>query len=59
MAAAMKKSELKRRERLARKDLAASARYHAGRLPESSEWKGPIEHLAARLDPAGEIEVTV
>jgi hypothetical protein len=47
----MLKNEVKRREAMALEDLAATARYHAERLPSTSKWHGTFSNLAARLEP--------
>jgi hypothetical protein len=52
----MMKAEVKRREDMALADVAATARYHAGRLPSTSKWHGTLTHLAERLEPAPEPE---
>jgi hypothetical protein len=48
----MLKAEIVRREEMALADLAATARYHAARLPSTSKWHGTFLNLAARLEPA-------
>ena len=48
----MLKAEVKRREEMALEDIAATARYHAERLPTTSKWRGAFNGLADRLDPA-------
>ena len=48
----MLKAEIVRREEMALADLAATARYHASRLPSTSKWHGTFLNLAARLEPA-------
>jgi hypothetical protein len=48
----MLKAEVKRREEMALEDIAATARYHADRLPTTSKWRGAFSGLAERLDPA-------
>jgi hypothetical protein len=48
----MLKAEVKRREVMALEDIAATARYHAERLPTTSKWRGAFSGLADRLDPA-------
>jgi hypothetical protein len=50
----MLKAEVKRREEMALEDLAATARYHADRLPDTSKWRSTFRNLADRLDPAEE-----
>ena len=50
----MLKAEVKRREEMALEDIAATARYHAERLPTTSKWRGAFGGLADRLDPAEE-----
>jgi hypothetical protein len=52
----MLKAEVKRREEMALDDIAATARYHAGRLPTTSKWRGAFSGLADRLDPAEDPE---
>jgi hypothetical protein len=52
----MLKTEVKRREDMALADVAATARYHAGRLPTTSKWHGALTGLAERLEPAPESE---
>jgi hypothetical protein len=52
----MMKAEVKRREEMALEDLAATARYHADRLPTTSKWRGTFTNLADRLDPVEEDE---
>jgi hypothetical protein len=47
----MMKAEVKRREDMALADVAATARYHAGRLPTTSKWHGTLTNLAERLEP--------
>ncbi len=46
----MLKAEIERREAMAA-DLAATARYHASRLPSTSKWHGTFVNLATRLEP--------
>jgi hypothetical protein len=48
----MLKTEIVRREEMALADLAATARYHASRLPSTSKWHGTFLNLATRLEPA-------
>jgi hypothetical protein len=48
----MLKAEVKRREEMALQDIAATARYHADRLPTTSKWRAAFSGLADRLDPA-------
>ncbi len=48
----MLKAEVERREEMALADLAATARYHASRLPSTSKWHGTFTNLATRLEPA-------
>jgi hypothetical protein len=48
----MLKTEIVRREEMALADLAATARYHASRLPSTSKWHGTFINLATRLEPA-------
>jgi hypothetical protein len=48
----MLKAEIARREEMALADLAATARYHASRLPSTSKWHGTFLKLATRLEPA-------
>jgi hypothetical protein len=48
----MLKAEIERREVMALADLAATARYHASRLPSTSKWHGTFVNLATRLEPA-------
>jgi hypothetical protein len=48
----MLKTEVERREEMALVDLAATARYHASRLPSTSKWHATFENLATRLEPA-------
>jgi hypothetical protein len=50
----MLKTEVVRREEMALVDLAATARYHASRLPSTSKWHGTFVNLAARLEPVEE-----
>jgi hypothetical protein len=50
----MLKAEIKRREEMALADIAATARYHAGRLPTTSKWQRAFSGLADRLDPVEE-----
>jgi hypothetical protein len=50
----MLKNEVKRREEMALEDLAATARYHAERLPSTSKWHGTFSNLADRLEPVPE-----
>jgi hypothetical protein len=50
----MLKAEVKRREEMALEDIAATARYHAERLPSTSKWHGTLSNLADRLEPAEE-----
>jgi len=50
----MLKAEIKRREEMALADIAATARYHADRLPTTSKWRGAFSGLADRLDPVEE-----
>jgi len=52
----MLKAEVRRREEMALVDIAATARYHADRLPTTSKWRGAFSGLADRLDPAKEPE---
>ena len=52
----MLKTEVKRREDMALEDIAATARYHAERLPSTSKWHGAFIGLADRLGPTPEIE---
>jgi hypothetical protein len=52
----MMKAEVKRREDMALADVAATARYHAGRLPTTSKWHGTLTNLAERLEPVPESE---
>jgi hypothetical protein len=52
----MLKSEVKRREEMALEDIAATARYHAERLPSTSKWHAAFTGLAERLEPTPEIE---
>jgi hypothetical protein len=52
----MLKSEVKRREEMALADIAATARYHAERLPTTSKWRAAFSGLADRLEPAEEPE---
>jgi len=52
----MMKAEVKRREDMALEDVAATARYHAGRLPTTSKWHASFAGLAKRLEPAPEGE---
>lgn len=52
----MLKSEVTRRETMALEDLAATARYHAERLPSTSKWHATFINLAERLEPAEEDE---
>ena len=52
----MMKAEVKRREDMALADVAATARYHAGRLPTTSKWHVALTGLAERLEPAPEAE---
>lgn len=47
----MLKTEVTRREAMALEDLAATARYHASRLPSTSKWHGTFTNLADRLEP--------
>ncbi len=47
----MLKTEIARREEMALADLAATARYHASRLPSTSKWHGTFVNLATRLEP--------
>jgi hypothetical protein len=47
----MLKAEVKRREEMALEDIAATARYHADRLPTTSKWRRALSGLADRLDP--------
>jgi hypothetical protein len=47
----MLKAEVKRREDMALEDVAATARYHAGRLPTTSKWHKALTGLAERLEP--------
>ena len=49
----MMKAEVKRREDMALEDMAATARYHAGRLPTTSKWHGRPDRprRAARTGP--------
>jgi hypothetical protein len=48
----MLKTEIERREEMALMDLAATARYHASRLPSTSKWHATFVNLATRLEPA-------
>lgn len=50
----MLKNEVKRREEMALEDIAATARYHAERLPSTSKWHGTFSNLADRLEPVTE-----
>jgi hypothetical protein len=50
----MMKAEVKRREDMALADVAATARYHAGRLPTTSKWHTALTGLAERLEPRPE-----
>jgi hypothetical protein len=50
----MLKTEVARREEMALADIAATARYHASRLPSTSKWHGTFTNLAVRLEPAEE-----
>jgi hypothetical protein len=50
----MLKAEVKRREEMALVDIAATARYHAERLPTTSKWRGTLTSLAERLEPVDE-----
>lgn len=50
----MLKTEVKRREEMALEDIAATARYHAERLPSTSKWHGTFSNLATRLEPVEE-----
>ena len=52
----MMKAEVTRREDMALADMAATARYHAGRLPTTSKWHASLTRLAERLEPAPESE---
>lgn len=52
----MLKSEVKRREEMALEDIAATARYHADRLPSTSKWHLTLTGLAERLEPTPAIE---
>jgi hypothetical protein len=52
----MLKAEVKRREDMALLDMAATARYHAERLPTTSKWHGALTGLAERLEPVPEEE---
>jgi hypothetical protein len=52
----MLKAEVKRREDMALEDVAATARYHAGRLPTTSKWHKALTGLAERLEPVPEPE---
>jgi hypothetical protein len=52
----MLKVEVKRREDIALADIAATARYHADRLPTTSKWSRAFSGLADRLDPAEDTE---
>ena len=52
----MLKGEVKRREDMALEDMAATARYHAGRLPTTSKWQAALTGLAERLEPVPEFE---
>ena len=45
----MDPEEMQRLEREAREDLAERAERHADQLPDDSEWKAPLAHLANRL----------
>jgi hypothetical protein len=47
----MLKTEVVRREEMALADIAATARYHASRLPSTSKWHGTFLNLAVRLEP--------
>jgi hypothetical protein len=51
----MLKTEVRRREEMALEDLAATARYHAGRLPSTSKWHDTFSNLADRLEPGEEV----
>jgi hypothetical protein len=48
----MMKAEVKRREDMALADVAATVRYHAGRLPTTSRWHVALTGLAERLERA-------
>jgi hypothetical protein len=50
----MLKTEVTRREEMALADLAATARYHASRLPTTSKWQATFLNLAVRLEPVGD-----
>lgn len=50
----MLRTEVARREEMALVDIAATARYHASRLPSTSKWHGTFVKLAARLEPLEE-----
>ncbi len=50
----MLKTEIVRREEMALMDIAATARYHAARLPSTSKWHGTFAKLADRLEPVEE-----
>ena len=52
----MLKTEVARREEMALADIAATARYHATRLPSTSKWQGTFLNLAVRLEPVEEEE---
>jgi hypothetical protein len=52
----MLKAEIERREEMALADLAATARYHASRLPSTSKWHATFLNLAVRLEPAAHDE---
>jgi hypothetical protein len=52
----MMKAEVKRREDMALEDIAATARYHAGRLPTTSKWHRTLTGLAERLEPVRDQE---
>jgi hypothetical protein len=52
----MLKTEVARREEMALVDIAATARYHASRLPSTSKWHGTFVKLAVRLEPVEEEE---
>lgn len=49
--AELTEAEKRRREEEATRDLAATARYHADRLPLDSEWREPFIQVASSLPP--------
>lgn len=49
----MEAEEIERREQLAIQDLAATALYHANRLPPQSRWHWPILRVARALPAQG------